>query len=166
MILNFGFLDIPYVNKPESLYSLVNSPKLTKRGKISKRFIRNLDKAQSITQHQETRAKTTAEVADFLEKYGVLEAFIERYSEQIGDIIGERIVEKIEEVVLGEEPAPLGGVKYIPAISDMFVKFIQNREMDGMSGVPTQAAIDEGRPSFYDTGNYANSMVAWFSEDD
>jgi hypothetical protein len=167
MILNFGFISIPYVNKPESLAILVNSPKLTKRGKISKRFIRQLDKAKKVAALQGTEAKTTDEVADYLEeKYGVLQTFVEHNSEDIGDVIGKRLAAKIEEIVLGEEAAPLDDTKFIPDISSLFIEFIENREMDGLEGVPTQAALAEGdRPSFYDTGNYANSMVAWFSED-
>jgi hypothetical protein len=122
-------------------------------------------------------SKTTKQVAAILEKrYGIMEFFAEKYSDDIAEAMLE-----VYEPIIGnlDEGDPLnlehvGLPKDIAErLEEKFRNMIKNREMDGQPGVPTAASAGytkrngkrvRRRPSFDDTGLYIASFRAW-SED-
>lgn len=126
--------------------------------------------------HSASANKTTGDVAEILEaKYHVFATFYELHAPEIVAAFEESVMDAMESQLSG---APMGlnatGAAEA-AVSDLFQKFIENKEMDrlGIKGVPTQASLDgvshrfknkrgqPGRPSFVDTGLYVGSFRAW-----
>lgn len=123
-------------------------------------------------------SKTTGDVATILEsKYHIMENFAHRYMPDIAKTVENVLEGQLQNLLLG---APSNQVRYDEAnskIESMFRAFLDNREMDGMPGVPTLAA-QRGvshrflhpykkrpeRPSFIDTGLYQASMTAEIKE--
>lgn len=140
--LHLGVIDLPYVDKP------------TKKG----------------------TGVTTGDVAEFLEAdYGVMEHFFKAHEKDIAAVMESGLAGSLENMLTG---GPTGADPFgtaTSAIKKMFDDFILNKEMEklGVPGVPTVAAQKgvnnrrkkrkgkPDRPSFYDTGLYLNSFVAW-----
>jgi hypothetical protein len=128
---------------------------------------------------------TTHEVAMILEqKYGVMGAYFESHKQAIAGSMEESVVGALESLLMG---APTGGSPFASAetfIEQDFKHFLSSSEIEklGISGVPTQAALDgvsnrfknpryknvngkkvkrPRRPSFIDTGLYQANMKAW-----
>jgi hypothetical protein len=122
-------------------------------------------------------SRTTYEVAQFLEaKYHVMEVFYEAHAQEIADMMANAYAGAVETALMtGRPPAPLDQTG-IGKIAKAFNDYIDMEEMArlGVPGVPTQAALDgvshrfahpyakhARRPSFYDTGLYEASFIAW-----
>lgn len=158
MILHLGVIDVPYVGRETPAQ---RSKRLKKGGQPP------------------AGAKTTYDVAKILEsKYHVMENFAHRYRSEMAAELVSAINGRMENLLMGApvSQAPFGEAE--SAIKNMFSKFLENREMDGMPGVPTKAAIAGishrfkkkrkadiyGRPSFIDTGLYESSARAWIDQ--
>jgi hypothetical protein len=134
--------------------------------------------------------RTTHEVATFLEeKYGVIEMFVTDKEKDIRELVKRQSERHARQVVAGVEPSlnpMLAEIKamFVPYIRarklDWRVKGVPtkaarlgiNHSLKYPYGVPTAASKKAGgrlkyirrnpeRPSFYDTGLYANSFRAW-----
>ena len=111
-----------------------------------------------IERYEGGEGKTTEDVAHELEtQYGIVEYFVESHWDDIAKNVGQVIADKF-----------YGGNERIPdAMANIeadFFTMLDMEELDGQPGVPTTAAAIEGRPSFIDTGLYANSFRAWVEE--
>jgi len=119
---------------------------------------------------------STGDVAGFLEKrYGVMETFFAAHSKDVVQAMEGSLSGTLENLLLG---APTAGASFGAATADIerqFRQFLTNREMDGLPGVPTQAALQgvnrrlkvrrgAMRPSFIDTGLYQQSFTAWVDD--
>ena len=119
---------------------------------------------------------STGDVANFLEKrYGVMETFFSVHSRDVVQAMESSLSGALENLLLG---APTTGTSFGAATSEVerqFRQFLSNREMDGLPGVPTQAAqrgvnrrlkVRRGamRPSYIDTGLYQQSFTAWVDD--
>lgn len=117
--------------------------------------------------------QTTGDVASILEdKYEVMGTFAEEIGPHIADAIANSMAGAIENLMMG---APSDGDPFGTAtgeIEQAFKLFLDQKEMDGRDGVPTQASLDgvnhrlkikkgDPRPSFIDTGLYQSSFKAW-----
>lgn len=111
---------------------------------------------------------TTARLAPILEaEYGIVNYFLEHH--------GEEVIYRLIQGYMEQKARPASGTgsrtDYVQrAFNDaqeMFKQMLDNRELDGLPGVPTQASIlgvrrgrrrSPGRPSFVDTGLYRDSF--------
>ncbi|HCI7179078.1 TPA: hypothetical protein NPQ89_002579 [Salmonella enterica] len=118
---------------------------------------------------------TTGDVAEYLEeKYQIMQTFFDRYSNDIADLMAKDISASLENMMAGAPPAKDPLAESMSRIHDLFVAFLDNTEMNGLSGVPTRRALEgisrrfknkkgPPRPSFIDTGTYQAAMRAWVS---
>jgi hypothetical protein len=165
--LHLGVIDMPY-NNPD------------------KGFKGNKPSAAHSNEYENI---TTGEVAEDLERrYGIMDAFIKAYSDDIGRDIENSLKGAFETMAMGGN---VGQSNYSAATSDIeakFKNFLSSQEVEavGISGVPTKAAqlgvrhryknpygrtVGRGankifvqnppRPSFIDTGLYQASFKAW-----
>ena len=126
-----------------------------------------------------SEGRSTGDVAEILEaKYNVMGVFFEVHGQEIAKHLAEAATDALENLLSG---APVPAHPFLSGeteIQKMFGRFLDLKEMDGRAvGVPTKAALagvnhrmahpyakrDE-RPSFVDTGLYANSMRAWVDD--
>lgn len=155
--LHLGVIDIPYAYERE---------KTSKRGKLLKK---KLKVSSSIT---------TGEVADILEeKYHLMELFFEAHREQIEERLHESLAGALESVAMGAPPDMNAFAAGEQGVAELFKQFITSGEAErmGIPGTPTEAALkgvshrkahpyakaNARRPSFYDTGMYADHFTAW-----
>lgn len=146
----FGVLDVPYSQPP--------APAAKKRRKSAPP-----PKVANGTQ-------TTGDVAEWLEnKYDVMSYFVQAHGDDIARSLENAVTGVIDNILMG---APQGGDPFAGATSDiehMFRQFLDNKELDGQSGIPTKASLDgkssrfkkqrgPARPSFIDTGLYQSSF--------
>jgi len=118
---------------------------------------------------------TTGYVAAILEeKYRIMQTFFDRYGKDIVDLMTKDLAAGLENLMAG---APLPHDPFAESMSqvhNLFVAFLDNQEMNGISGVPTRRALmgiskrfknkkGDPRPSFIDTGMFQSSMRAWVS---
>jgi hypothetical protein len=156
LILHLGVVDLPYAGR--------ETPRQVKRR------LKRGGKAPA-------GAKTTYDVAMILEsKYHVMETFAHRYKDEMAAELVSALNGRMENLLMGAplSHGPFGEAE--SAIKDMFSKFLENREMDGLPGIPTKAALSgvshrfknkrnpNGRPSFIDTGLYESSARAWIDQ--
>lgn len=118
---------------------------------------------------------TTGDVAGYLEdRYKILQTFFDMYADTIADFMADSLAGQIENMMAGAPPNNDPFSEAMSKTHDLFVKFLDNQEMNGKPGVPTKRALDgiskrfkmkkgEPRPSFIDTGAYQASMRAWVS---
>lgn len=123
--------------------------------------------------------QTTGDVAGYLEeKYHVMQTFAERYMPEIGNALAHGMAGAIESLVAGApaSPQPLAGA--LAEIEEGFRVFLDQEELAGSPGVPTEAALkginhrlkhpyakaNARRPSFIDTGLYEANLRAWVEE--
>lgn len=118
---------------------------------------------------------TTGDVAEYLEeKYQIMQTFFDRYSNDIADLMANDLAASLENMMAGAPPAKDPLAESMSRIHDLFVAFLDNTEMNGLTGVPTRRALDgisrrfknkkgPPRPSFIDTGTYQAAMRAWVS---
>ncbi len=114
---------------------------------------------------------TTGDVAEYLEeKYQIMQTFFDRYGNDISDLMSKDLAANLENMLAGAPPL----AESMSRVHDLFVAFLDNEEMNGMSGVPTRRALlgiskrfknkkGDPRASFIDTGNYQAAMRAWVS---
>jgi hypothetical protein len=119
---------------------------------------------------------STGDVAGWLEdKYHIMELFFEENREAIAEDMHGAAVVALERLYSGapvsENPLASG----MDGIKKRFDDFITLQQVEklGIPGVPTQAALDgvshrkkskrvgKRRPSFFDTGLYVQSFLAW-----
>jgi hypothetical protein len=162
----------------EISYSFDTKTQKKRVGMVRGKLRINIKKAQK--PEGEPENKTTGDVATILEaKYHVMENFAHRYNDAVIVPAAEQALKgQLENMLLG---APTNSVSYDEAnstIEHAFRHFIDNKEMDGMPGVPTMAAqkginhrlkhpyrkSNPERPSFLDTGLYQATMVAEISD--
>ncbi|TKI02743.1 hypothetical protein FCN80_24145 [Martelella alba] len=119
---------------------------------------------------------TTGDVATILEdKYKIMELFFGMHQQEIADALADSAAGALENLLAGAPPNanPFGTAE--GKIHDLFVKFLDNEELAGRDGIPTEAALKgvnhrlkisrgERRPSFIDTGLYQSSMLAWMED--
>lgn len=121
---------------------------------------------------------STGDVAEWLEEnYAIMETFFERYQEQIATLLAESVAGGLESILMGATVELDVFGEGMDGIKDLFQKFLDQKEMDGIAGIPTQASLlgishrfkdkqgEPGRPSFIDTGLYVGSFKAWISEE-
>ena len=175
MKLVLGVVVVPYANKPQDAprpYKV----RVTKSGRLHKADMRAAARAfQAPWRHKESGGEDTSTVAEFLEaKYHVMEVFYERHQALVADALAEHYRGKLESLLLGAPRTEPGGPQFLDKVATAFNRFIDNREMDGMTGIPTKASlagrtsrfkrgVQKGgpRPSFRDTGNFEGSMRSW-----
>ena len=116
---------------------------------------------------------TTGDVAEYLEeKYQIMQTFFDRYSKDIADLMANDMAASLENMMAGAPPAKDPLAESMSRIHDLFVAFLDNTEMNGLTGVPTRRALEvkslrfknkkgPPRPSFIDTGTYQAAMRAW-----
>lgn len=118
---------------------------------------------------------TTGDVAEFLEeKYQIMQTFFDRYGREIADMMSNDLAGGLENIMAGA-PMPRDPLaESMSQVHNLFVAFLDNEEMNGMTGVPTLRALEgiskrfkekkgEPRPSFIDTGMYQAAMRSWVS---
>jgi hypothetical protein len=162
--LRLGVVDVPYTDDP--------SPSKTDR-EVKNQKRNDIRAALGLQEFH----GTTGDVAEILEEhYHVMEIFFEEHQSDIAGVLEETYGDALEDMLSGGVPA--GSNSMIAAagqIKDLFTKFIDGREMDGVQpGVPTGAAKkgvnyclkhptakgNPERPSFKDTGLYEQSFQA------
>lgn len=160
-VLHLGVIDLPYVEAPPTPKKPMAQAKRGKANKPKKA-------AQS-----SAGTETTGDVATWLEnKYGIMQAFADRHLPEIADSLAGSMAGALESLMMGApaENNPFGTAT--SEITQKFKAFLDNREMDGATGVPTKAAQDgvnrrlkikkgPPRPSFIDTGEYQASATSW-----
>jgi hypothetical protein len=120
------------------------------------------------------KTTTTKEVADILErKYHIVRFFLENHAEEVAEPILDIVNARLAQAMRGGQALPKLGKIGVKAANEAFVQMIKSREMDGkVPGVPTEASRGytrkrlgkhkgfrvRRRPSFYDTGLYANAF--------
>lgn len=118
---------------------------------------------------------TTGDVAEILEaKYKIMQTFFDLHQDKIADFLAKDMAAQIENMLAGAPipHEPLG--EAMGEIKALFAKFLDDEEMNGAEGVPTDAALkgisrrfkklkSGRRPSFIDTGSYQASFRAWVS---
>lgn len=125
----------------------------------------------------QTAPLTTGDVADILEaKYHVMELFYEERGPAIADAMAESMGDALADLLGGAPPGNNATTAAMGKIQDLFVQFIDRKQLDGVvPGVPTLAALkgvnhrflhpfakaNPPRPSFKDTGLYEDSFRAW-----
>jgi hypothetical protein len=122
---------------------------------------------------------TTGEVAQSLEeRYRIMETFYSDHKEEITDSMAAEYAGILNDLFHGARVNPDRAIAGIgDDIKPLFHAFLDNKEMDGKSGVPTLASIlgiqhrrkkvkyNPGRPSFEDSLMYRNSFKAWISNE-
>ena len=123
---------------------------------------------------------TTGDVAEILEdNYGIMGHFFERHETEIVANVADVFAGLLDDHVMGLKPK-VEALSDLSGLKPIFQNMIITQELDGMTGVPTQASLgrsvnhrkkkgvntngkDDGvsRPSFYDTHLYADSFQAW-----
>ena len=160
--LYLGVYDKPYAATPGG----TPPPRKGKRRRIVTAGTYNSTRAKST-------ANTTGQVATILEEnYALIQTFFDRHEQEIADDIGEAEKDALEALISGETAHnPMAAAE--AAITARFKKALDQREFDGMIGVPTKASIKgtssrnrnqpkrPGRASFIDTGMFQESFVAW-----
>ena len=124
-------------------------------------------------QYDETGANTV-DVAEILEReYKIIETFSEHHAEDIAKSLENSLVGALENIFLGAPPKKDLFAEGCAQIDAGFRLFIEEREMDGLLGIPTKAAImgktsrrkagvgNTNRASFDDTGTYKRSFKSW-----
>lgn len=118
---------------------------------------------------------TTGSVAEELEaRYHIMQTFFDRYGNDIAELMSKDLATSIENMFAGAPPLRDPLAESMSRVHDLFVAFLDNEEMNGMSGVPTRRALlgiskrfknkkGDPRASFIDTGNYQAAMRAWVS---
>lgn len=166
MRLVLGVIDVPYAHAAKAARKLVAK---VRKGRA---------KLKAAPKPESDERKTTGDVATILEaKYHIMENFAHRYNQQIVPEVEKVLAGQLENLILG---APTNDINYQEAnstIESLFRNFLDMREMDGMPGVPTLAALRgvshrflhpyakrPERSSFIDTGLYQASMVAEIKE--
>lgn len=122
---------------------------------------------------------TTGDVAEILEdEYHIMATFFAEHAPQIIALIEGAFVDALEDLIAGAPPVVKMSAAAESAIEAMFRAWLSSRGMDGMPGVPTEAAMkgvnhrrlhpyakgNPSRPSFIDTGTYVAAFKAWMSE--
>ncbi len=149
MKIQVGFVDVPYAL---SSYGTLG----VRRRKRPKR----------------DSTKTTLEVATILERrYHIQEFFLEHHKEEISEIIMNAYNTRLEEADrAGRDPEVRMTEAEQKAVTKLFIDMIENRELDGQPGVPTEASKGytrrdgrriRRRPSFRDTRLYERSFRMW-----
>lgn len=158
--LHLGVVDIPYVEPPQAPKRVAKA----RKGKANRPR-----KSKTPTQPTET----TGMVAEILEDhYGIMQTFADRHLGEIADIFADNMAGALESIMMGAPPTidPFG--KATEDVKAKFQAFLDNKEMDGMPGVPTKAALDgeskrlkrrhgPPRPSFINSGLYQASFKDW-----
>lgn len=123
----------------------------------------------------ENENTTTGDVAERLEeKYHIMQTFFDRYGNDIADLMSKDLAGGLENMFAGAPPTKDPLAESMSRVHDLFVGFLDNSEMNGLPGVPTQRALEgiskrfknkkgPPRPSFIDTGTYQAAMRAWVS---
>lgn len=123
----------------------------------------------------EGEGTTTGDVAERLEeKYRIMQTFFDRYGNEIADLMSNDLAANLENLMAGAPPSRDPLAESMSRVHDLFVAFLDNEEMNGMPGVPTQRALlgiskrfknkrGDPRPSFIDTGTYQAAMRSWVS---
>ena len=123
----------------------------------------------------EGEGSTTGDVAERLEeKYRIMQTFFDRYGNEIADLMSNDLAANLENLMAGAPPSRDPLAESMSRVHDLFVAFLDNEEMNGMPGVPTQRALlgiskrfknkrGDPRASFVDTGTYQAAMRAWVS---
>lgn len=118
---------------------------------------------------------TTGSVAEELEaRYHIMQTFFDRYGNDIAELMSKDLATSIENMFADAQPPSDPLAESMSRVHDLFVAFLDNEEMNGMSGVPTRRALlgiskrfknkkGDPRASFIDTGNYQAAMRAWVS---
>lgn len=159
-VLHIGVIDIPYVSAPAPKKPMAQA----KRGKANKP-----KKAPQAVAGSET----TGDVATHLEnKYHIMQTFADRHLPEIADSLAGSMASALESLMMGApaDISPFGAAT--SEITQKFKAFLDNKEMDGLPGVPTKAALDgvnrrlktkKGPPraSFVDTTLYRDSSHSW-----
>jgi hypothetical protein len=159
MKIHLGVADVPYVDVSEAPKKVAQA----KRGKSNK----------PVAPPAAAGTQSTGDVAEILEgKYGIMGAFAEKHEDDIAKALENSLAGTLENLMMGAPPAnnPFGTAEM--AIEDSFKAALDSREFDGITGVPTQAALKginhrlksgkgSPRPSFIDTGLYQASFKAW-----
>lgn len=157
--LHIGVNDIPYANEAPA-------PK-----KVAKARKGKANKPRKSAENAATQ--TTGEVAEILEaKYGVMQKFVDKHLPEIADELADGMAGALESLMMGAPPElnPFGTAT--AKVSRMFREFIDNKEMDGVPGVPTKASLEgrslrfkrrrgPPRPSFQDSGLYEANATSW-----
>lgn len=162
--LSLGVIDVPYANPDTSPARSARQIKHSKR-----------NDARAAFGAAEVHG-TTGEVAQLLEdRYHVMEIFAEEHLPDIATIIEVQYGSMLEDVLSGMTPQSNSSIAAMGQITDLFHKFIDSREMDGIQpGVPTAASLkginhrllhpyakgNPQRPSFKDTGTYEDHFWA------
>ena len=118
---------------------------------------------------------TTGDVAEYLEeKYQIMQTFFDRYGNDIADLMSKDLAANLENMLAGAPPLRDPLAESMSRVHDLFVAFLDNEEMNGMSGVPTRRALlgiskrfkikkGDPRACFIDSGFYQAAMRAWVS---
>lgn len=120
---------------------------------------------------------TTGSVAEALEgKYKIMQTFFDRYGGDIAQLMANDLAAGLENMLAGAPPSHDPFAESMSRVHHLFSAFLENKEMDGLKGIPTQRALKgiskrfknrkgpKNRPSFIDTGTFQASMRAWVSE--
>lgn len=161
MKLVFGFEANPYTGHSSSVRKAIG-------------------KAPTRSQRIYGQGKTARDVAKELEeKYEIVATFFELEEEFIVELIEEAFAEDIEEVLQAKRVSPKGlSDRATDKIQARFIQNLKTRRYDGViRGVPTLSSLRGvshllaqpfaqrgSRPSFVDTGNYAQSFRAWVED--
>jgi hypothetical protein len=159
LTLHMGFLPVPYTKK------YMADPWRGVRSVLAKKQSRGADSKM-----------TAKDVADILEdKYNIIEVFAQLYEDEIM----EPMINKFHDIVLktlsGEYKSSTDKIiqnmrPKTREIESLFRNFLSMEEMNGRTGIPTEAArTGKGRrtrrsgPSFVDTGIYRAAFRAWIA---
>lgn len=160
--LHLGINDVPYVDFDEAPKKIAKA----KRGKANK-----LRKPKDSGTGQ-----TTGDIAEILEaKYGIMQTFADRHLPEIADSLADSMAGALESLMSGAPASHSPFGEATDEIAQKFRAFLDNKEMDGMPGVPTKAALDgvnhrlkgkrgPPRPSFIDTGQYQAHFQDWIDD--
>lgn len=158
-VLHIGVIDIPYVSAPAPKKPMAQA----KRGKANKP-----KKPQAVAS-----SETTGDVATHLEnKYHIMQTFAERHLPEIADIMADGMAGALEALMMGRAPDADPNLRATAEITQKFKAFLDNKEMDGLTGIPTKASLagvnhalkskrGPVRPSFVDTTLYRDSSHSW-----
>jgi len=162
-VLHLGVIDIPHQNLERPPARTAKEARKQRRADVRAA----LGKSETIS---------TGEIATILEDhYHVMEVFFEDHATEIADIIGEQMGVVFEDILSGAPPTGNSMVSATGQIGDLFKRFIDRKEMDGVQpGVPTLASlkginhrflhpyakVNPVRPSFKDTGQTYDAFWA------
>jgi hypothetical protein len=120
--------------------------------------------------------QTVPEVAGYLEdKYHIFETFHEAHEEEVLNPIKATLAALLVDSIMGRPVNLKASVKQSSGhIRPLFHDFLDNQEMDGFSGVPTELSLKgvthrrkkkkitgSPRPSFENSLFYRNAMRSW-----